>query len=313
MTPLNVRYFVKKQMWTLLLQNQFSVFSPFRSRVIATAVRADRMRGGRNKFGPLYRRDRQLKQQRGFHHSNSATYRIKTETHPMHHHQPPPTAASDFHVMGIHVGASASPEALHQSHMYSPSCAVQLDTPSPLDCSGNPERALSPPPKLCHELYPRAFLPAPLSPGYLQEREVAYGYSSATAAANYPLPATPSHPFSLQSSPAESPSPSANYIVSPLLHELAASPPCTLPGGFLGQLLEGEQDESQLCAKVVACLQREQANRGKHDRLNTFSIMCKMADQTLFGLVEWARNSALFKELKVSQGRCQCNNAMLMT
>lgn len=27
--------------------------------------------------------------------------------------------------------------------------------------------------------------------------------------------------------------------------------------------------------------------------------MCKMADQTLFGLVEWARNSALFKELKV--------------
>ncbi|GLD70103.1 nuclear receptor subfamily 5 group A member 2-like protein [Lates japonicus] len=61
----------------------------------------------------------------------------------------------------------------------------------------------------------------------------------------------------------------------------------------------GEQDESQLCAKVLASLQREQANRGKHDRLNTFSIMCKMADQTLFGLVEWARNTTLFKELKV--------------
>lgn len=63
--------------------------------------------------------------------------------------------------------------------------------------------------------------------------------------------------------------------------------------------MEGDQDESQLCAKVLATLQREQANRGKHDCLNTFSIMCKMADQTLFGLVEWARNSALFKELKV--------------
>ncbi|XP_068574852.1 nuclear receptor subfamily 5, group A, member 5 isoform X2 [Cebidichthys violaceus] len=73
----------------------------------------------------------------------------------------------------------------------------------------------------------------------------------------------------------------------------------TLKHNFLNQLLEGEQDESQLCAKVLASLQREQANRGKHDRLNTFSIMCKMADQTLFGLVEWARNSALFKELKV--------------
>jgi hypothetical protein len=33
--------------------------------------------------------------------------------------------------------------------------------------------------------------------------------------------------------------------------------------------------------------------------MNTFSIMCKMADQTLFGLVEWARNCAFFKDLKV--------------
>lgn len=64
--------------------------------------------------------------------------------------------------------------------------------------------------------------------------------------------------------------------------------------------MEGEPDESQLCARVLASLQKEQASRGKHDRLNTFSIMCKMADHTLFGLVEWARNSALFKELKVT-------------
>lgn len=260
------------------------------------------MRGGRNKFGPLYRRDRQLKQQRGFHHSNSAPYRIKTETHPMHQHQLPPAPASGFHLLGVAAGGSAS----HQSHVYSPSGAAQPDTPSPLDCSGNTERVLSPPPQLCHGLYPRAFLPAPLSPGYLQDREVAFGYSgssAAAAAANYPLHATPSHLFTQRSSPAESPSPSANHMLtSPLLHEPAASPPCTLPGSFLGRLLEGEQDESQLCAKVVACLQREQANRGKHDRLNTFSIMCKVADQTLFGLVEWARNSALFKELKVSEG-----------
>lgn len=247
------------------------------------------MRGGRNKFGPMYRRDRQLKQQRGFHHSISTPYRIKTETHPLH--QQPPTPASGFHLAGAHAGASASPEALHQSHIYSPAGCMQPDTPSPLDCSGD---ALP-----CHGLYPRTFT------GYLQEREGPYGYGS--AATNYPLHATPSHSFTLRSASAASPSPSANQIVShnlsPLLCDPAASSPSTLPGGFLGQLLEGEQDESQLCAKVVACLQKEQANRGKHDRLNTFSIMCKMADQTLFGLVEWARNSTLFKELKVSQGR----------
>lgn len=295
MAQLNIRYFVKKQILKLLLQNQIFLF--FWSPVVATAVRADRMRGGRNKFGPLYRRDRQLKQQRGFHHLNSAPYRIKTETHPMHYQ--PPTAASGFHLTGAHAGASASPEALHQAHMYSPAGVMQPDTPSPLDCSGSTERVLSPPPLQCHGLYPRAFT------GYLQEREAPYGYGSATAT-NYPLHATPSHSFTLRSSCAASPSSSANQIVShdlsPLLRDPAASPPSALPGGFLGQLLEGEQDESQLCAKVVACLQREQANRGKHDRLNTFSIMCKMADQTLFGLVEWARNSTLFKELKVSQG-----------
>lgn len=67
--------------------------------------------------------------------------------------------------------------------------------------------------------------------------------------------------------------------------------------------MEGEPDEGQLCARVLSSLQREQASRGKHDRLNTFSIMCKMADQTLFGLVEWARNSALFKELKVTKAQ----------
>lgn len=257
------------------------------------------MRGGRNKFGPLYRRDRQLKQQRDFHHSSSAPYRIKNETHPMNHHQPTPTTATGFHLMGVHAGVSASPEALHQSDMYSPSSAVRPDAPSPLDCSGTTEHVLSPPPQPFHGLYHQAFLPAPLSPGYLQERELAYGYSGGTSA--NPLHATPSHTFTLRSSPAESPSPSANHIISPLLHDPAASPTCTLQGGFLGQLLEGERDESQLCGKVVACLQREQANRGKHDRLNTFSIMCKMTDQTLFSLVEWARNSALFKELKVSE------------
>lgn len=263
---------------------------------MTTAVRADRMRGGRNKFGPLYRRDRQLKQQRGFHHSNSAPYRIKTETHPMHHQ--PHTATSGFHLTGAHSSTSASPEALHQSHMFSPAGIVQPDTPSPLDCSRNTEGVLSPAALPCHGLYPRAFT------GYLQETEGPYGYSSA-GATSYPLHTTPSHTFTLRSLPAASPSSSASPTVShdrsPLLRDPAASLPSALPGGFLGQLLEGEQDESQLCTKVVACLQREQANRGKHDRLNTFSIMCKMADQTLFGLVEWARNSTLFKELKVIQ------------
>lgn len=95
--------------------------------------------------------------------------------------------------------------------------------------------------------------------------------------------------------------PSSNTALSQALMRNPDTPGPSAPttSSFLNQLLASEQDESQLCAKVLASLQREQASRGKHDRLNTFSIMCKMADQTLHGLVEWSRNTALFKELKV--------------
>ncbi|XP_057716828.1 nuclear receptor subfamily 5, group A, member 5 isoform X2 [Corythoichthys intestinalis] len=112
-----------------------------------------------------------------------------------------------------------------------------------------------------------------------------------------PLHRTPSSPYMLRT-----PSPCSSIPPTPPPSGPLGSPAACAAhssSDFLAQLLEGEPDESQLCAKVVASLQREQANRGKHDCLNTFSIMCKMADQTLFGLVEWARNSSLFKELKV--------------
>ncbi|KAK1876943.1 Nuclear receptor subfamily 5 group A member 2 [Dissostichus eleginoides] len=205
------------------------------------AIRADRMRGGRNKFGPLYRRDRQMKQRK--------------------------------------------------SHMY-PSGMGQSSAPMPIDCEMNADRELTPLslpyPGLYHRIYP----------GYLQEKgEITFSYSPAPA--NYVHP-TLNDSFTPISTPTQSPCPTPNSAIpfsrAPTQTHYTSG---TLTPNFLSQLLEGEPDESQLRSKVLASLQREQANRGKHDRLNTFSIMCKMADQTLFGLVEWARNSALFKELKV--------------
>uniref|UniRef100_A0A668AWP0 Nuclear receptor subfamily 5, group A, member 5 n=1 Tax=Myripristis murdjan TaxID=586833 RepID=A0A668AWP0_9TELE len=199
------------------------------------AVRADRMRGGRNKFGPLYRRDRQMKEQKVYHQTTTTPCRIKMETTQALQ----PTAPSDLHLMTGHTNV---PLGL---------------TPPSLPYAG---------------LY-RTF------PGYPQEkREVPFSCKTTTPCS------TPSSTTSL--TPASTPTPGPSALV-------------TSTPNFLDQLVEAEQDESQLCAKVLASLQREQASRGKHDRLNTFSIMCKMADQTLFGLVEWARNSALFKELKV--------------
>lgn len=249
------------------------------------------MRGGRNKFGPLYRRDRQMKQQREYHQANTAPYRIKMETTQTNR----PTAPSDPHLMSSDTSASFSSDAFHQLHMYSPGMG-QSGASMPLDCTMNTDRMLTPPSLPCPGHYHRTF------PGFVHDKgEMDFSYSPAPAA-SYQMHPTPSNSVTPRSTPASSPclTPSASTPLYQALIQSSDTPPtATGDANFLSQLLEGEQDESQLCAKVLASLQREQASRGKHDRLNTFSIMCKMADQTLFGLVEWARNTALFKELKV--------------
>ncbi|MBN3310198.1 NR5A2 protein, partial [Amia calva] len=154
------------------------------------AVRADRMRGGRNKFGPLYRRDRQMKLQR---------------------------------------------------HAYESSTCV-----------------------------PKQELPA-------EPHSLVTALQAVSATAAHPLHIPPLPP------PLYGPS----------------QTDAQTPGLSLGQReVSGLQDCSS-CPSIRDHLQRERASRGKHDRLNTFGIMCKMADLTLLGLVEWARSCPSFKELQV--------------
>ncbi|KAF7654761.1 hypothetical protein LDENG_00065360 [Lucifuga dentata] len=254
------------------------------------AVRADRMRGGRNKFGPFYRRDRQMKQQKVYHQTNTAPYRIKLESTQTHQ----PSTPNDLHLITTHTSVPSSSDAFHQSQIY-PSVMGQSDTPMPLDCTMKTDKGLTPPSLPYPGLYHCSF------PGHNQEKsEMSFSYSPAPS--NFPPHPVSNSSFTPRSTPASSPCliPNSTTSLAPSsIQTQVASSSATLPPSFLSRLLEGEQDESQLCAKVLVSLQREQANRGKHDRLNTFSIMCKMADQTLFGLVEWARNSTLFKELKV--------------
>ncbi|XP_066529979.1 nuclear receptor subfamily 5, group A, member 5 isoform X2 [Hoplias malabaricus] len=240
------------------------------------AVRADRMRGGRNKFGPLYRRDRQLKQQRGgFHHqANTAHYRIKVEGPQV----PLPVLSNDFHLLPSPFPAALGPDPFHQSQHIPPDMG-QPELPVVLDCSMTRDRTITGSALSYAGLYHPGFH------GYPHEtREIPFSYSPASI-----TPPTPSGTHSL-------PSP---VLTSSYTHKPASSDPFVSAMCFLSELLQGEPDESQVSTRVVDSLRREQASRGKHDRLNTFSIMCKMADQTLFGLVEWARNCSLFKELKV--------------
>lgn len=63
------------------------------------------------------------------------------------------------------------------------------------------------------------------------------------------------------------------------------------------ELLRCDPDELQLQNKITAHLLEEQTGREKHK--STFSLMCLMADKTLFSIVDWARTSIFFKQLKV--------------
>nr|XP_057906280.1 nuclear receptor subfamily 5, group A, member 5 [Doryrhamphus excisus] len=241
------------------------------------AVRADRMRGGRNKFGPLYR---QMKEQKVQPQANAAPYRIKMEVT----QRLWPPAASDCPLMCNHTSAT---DSFHQPHMMYPSEMGLSGAHLPLS-----DDNVVPPLPLPYA--------GPHHQTYLQEeRQTPLSYSPAPS--HYPPHRTPNNSYSPStSSSCSTPNSTIPLTPPPDPANASTSTSSTMQAcSFLSQLLEGEQDEGRLCAKVVASLQREQANRGKHDCLNTFSIMCKMADQTLFSLVEWARNSALFKELKV--------------
>lgn len=244
---------------------------------VSTAVRADRMRGGRNKFGPLYRRDRQLKQQRGRHHqANTGPYRIKLEG------PQSPLQPHEFHLLPGAFAAPLGPDPFHQSHALPHS--ISQPELMVLDCTLSRDRALTAPSLPCAGLYH----------GFPQEkREMPFSYGPAMLCTISTPVLTPSSTHTPASTPTPDPT------LSPSLTPTLTSDPTSSNTDFLSELLQGEPEESQVCSRVVASLRREQASRGKHDRLNTFSIMCKMADQTLFGLVEWARNGALFKELKV--------------
>lgn len=248
---------------------------------MSTAVRADRMRGGRNKFGPLYRRDRQLKQQRGgYHQAKADPYRIKLEG------TQAPLQPQEFHLLPGTFTDPLGSDPFHQSHTLPPT--ISQPELMVLDCTLSRDRLLTAPSLPCTGLYHTSFH------GFPQEkRDMPFSYGPATLCTISSPMFTPSYTHTPTSTPI------SDLTLSPSLIPTVTSDPSSSNTGFLSELLQGELEESQVCSRVVASLQREQASRGKHDRLNTFSIMCKMADQTLFGLVEWARNCVLFKELKV--------------
>uniref|UniRef100_A0A9J7XD02 Nuclear receptor subfamily 5, group A, member 2 n=1 Tax=Cyprinus carpio carpio TaxID=630221 RepID=A0A9J7XD02_CYPCA len=232
------------------------------------AVRADRMRGGRNKFGPMYKRDRALKQQKkALIRANGLKMEVMTQAMQI----VPADLTITSAIQNIHSASKGLPLSHHHHHHHHHHHSSSSAGLPPADYDRSP------------------FVTSPVSmampphAGGLQGYQ-AYGhFQSRTIKSEYPDPYT-SSPESLMGYP---------YVEA-----YAGGSPPTFPH-LVVELLKCEPDEPQVQAKILAYLQQEQASRGKHEKLNTFGLMCKMADQTLFSIVEWARSSIFFRELKV--------------
>ncbi|XP_055454093.1 nuclear receptor subfamily 5 group A member 2 isoform X2 [Psammomys obesus] len=216
------------------------------------AVRADRMRGGRNKFGPMYKRDRALKQQK------KALIRangLKLEA-----------MSQVIQAMPSDLNISSAIQNIHSASKGLPLNHAALP---PTDYDRSP------------------FVTSPISMtmpphGGLQGYQPYGHFPSRAIKSEYPDPYT------------SSPESMMGY---PYMDGYQTSSPASIPHLIL-ELLKCEPDEPQVQAKIMAYLQQEQANR-RQEKLSTFGLMCKMADQTLFSIVEWARSSIFFRELKV--------------
>ncbi|KAG9329043.1 hypothetical protein JZ751_016692 [Albula glossodonta] len=244
------------------------------------AVRADRMRGGRNKFGPMYKRDRALKQQK------KALIRagsLKLEPAPQ-----------------IDYTFTASP---HDDQSLSPAGPPKAPAPAlapALDYERGPYTPLS-------SFGPVAQGPAAALPAQyhyagglaVPDRTIkSERYSNSSPDDSPPLQG---FGFSFQDDGSGGGS-GGGYLVALSRQPGEATATVSNPP-LVVEFLRCEPDEAQVRERIVTYLQQEQNGRGPNERLSTFGLMCRMADQTLFSVVEWARGCVFFKELKIQHSK----------
>lgn len=191
---------------------------------MSTAVRANRVRGGRNMFRPIYKWDREIKQQR------RALIQAPKFTQETHEPLVTPTDQGIFTLPEDHVARSSSLFTTKNDCM----------TSSP---------------------------PLPAQPVFNQPTTLlasTVNTDNCTSTANSELYCT--------------------VLQGPRTSQL------------MMEFLHWDQNDLQLQKIVTTVLQQELK---KHPSLSSFSLMYLIADQLLFTIVEWARNSILFKQLKV--------------
>jgi nuclear receptor subfamily 5 group A protein 3 len=277
------------------------------------AVRADRMRGGRNKFGPMYKRDRARRLQ---------LMRQKQMSRPQcqqpvsvgHGHSGAPGEVGGSHFLAALHGAPAhlySADGIKQELIQIPQLSSSTSSP---DSSPSPGQTLtnSHGQQTQHFVQPGgpvASLPPPPPHGpSLPGAASAIHSPIASELLKWVTPSPTGSPNTAGTPNALSPKNGAHFhydsapstATGSLSTGVAAIQLTTSSGGKIPALIREFQlsmpDDKEWQSQLFGLLQNQTYNQCEVD---LFELMCKVIDQSLFAQVDWARNSIFFKDLKV--------------
>lgn len=258
------------------------------------AVRADRMRGGRNKFGPMYKRDRARRLQ---------LLRQK-QLAKVHHVTGPaggtllPGAPSTETLTFINSasGSHALFDSVKQELIQIPQLSSSTSSP---DSSPSPGTSAAP-----GQMAPASAASASAGNHHFMPPLSLQAGMQQTGVAGASLPTPPEHLLKWANGPGTSQSvaPSGGKSSSVSQYESQAGASSVAPPGkvsvpgLVRELQLSMPDDKDWQTQLFCLLQTQTYNQCEVD---LFELMCKVIDQSLFAQVDWARNSIFFKDLKV--------------
>ena len=250
-----------------------------------TAVRADRMRGGRNKFGPMYKRDRARKLQL----LRQRQLAIQTIRGSLGDPSSYSSAVTPFlHIkQEIQIPQVSSLTSSPDSSPSPAAVAAGLVTTQPGGGSGGSGGGSA---------------SGGGSGGAGQHQLIAPSSQPAITGGNHLYNPNPSLDGKLWAANSTTSSPKAfNFGEQSGQGGHTASGPtapstATLKTSPMIRDFVQSVDDREWQASLFGLLQNQTYNQCEVD---LFELMCKVLDQNLFSQVDWARNSVFFKDLKV--------------
>jgi len=232
------------------------------------AVRHDRMRGGRNKFGPMYKRDRARKLQ----------VMRQRQAIVVHHNvlSNSITGANNSITSG-----SQSLSAYASSSVYTPPTLhikQEIQIPQVTSMTSSPGSSPGP-------LTQQTGLASMAGSSGLDHSQVLAQHTDPTTGGVQWQISTGSKEFQFQSGMG------GNVLTGANVMSVSGGKMPAILREFLSSL-----DDKEWQSELYKLLQSQSFNQVEVD---LFELLCKVLDHNLFAQVDWARNSYYFKELKV--------------